>query len=571
MRQQNYLNKTLRDVPSDAEVTSHKLMLRAGLIRQLSSGVYTYLPLGLKALRNIEAIVREEMEKAGGQELLMPSLHPSELWKESGRWDVYGPELMRLEDRHGRSFALGATHEEVITTLVKDEIHSYKKLPVTLYQIQTKFRDERRPRFGLLRGREFIMKDAYSFDHSAQGLDDSYKAMYDAYSAIFSRCGLKFRAVEADSGAMGGSDTHEFMALADIGEDTIAHCEACGYAANIEKAEFAISFDQKTPVESTHTPLRVFTPDITTIAQLADFLKIGPDQIIKALAFDADGKPLIALIRGDYEVSETKLQQALGIQKLERLSEEQIRESLHSIPGFIGPMGLHPDILMTADYSVQHLQGAVAGANERDYHLQHLTPARDIPNVAYSDIRSVTEGDLCPHCQHSLAFTKGIEVGHVFKLGTKYSEALGANYLDDTGKSQPIIMGCYGIGVSRTLAAIVEQNHDASGIIWPASIAPYSIHLITISMKDELQASLSLRLYTELKDAGFDVLWDDREERPGVKFMDSDLLGLPIRVTVGKKAAEHIVECKIRKTGVTSEVQTDELARFIKEYPIQGG
>jgi prolyl-tRNA synthetase len=564
MRQHKLLNRTLRDIPADAEAACHRLMLRAGLIRQLSAGVYTYLPLGLKALRNIENIVREEMELAGAQELLMPTLHPAELWQESGRWNVYGPELMRLEDRNGRSFALGATHEEVITTLLRDEIHSYKKLPVTLYQIQTKFRDERRPRFGLLRGREFIMKDAYSFDRTHEELDISYKNMYDAYCAIFTRCGINYRPVEADSGAMGGKDTHEFMALADIGEDTIAHCPACGYAANLEKAEFALqAASPANPSDDIPLPVSISTPGITTISQLCESFQMEAKQFIKALAWEADGKPAVVLVRGDYELSEAKVKQVLGAQQLELLTEESIVQELQSIPGFIGPIGITQDVKMIADYSVAGMADAVAGANAKDTHLMHVTPLRDLGNLAYMDLRNAVAGDLCPHCQQELAFAKGIEVGQVFKLGTRYSEKLGAGYLDEKGTEQPMVMGCYGIGVSRTLAAILEQNHDESGILWPAEIAPFKLHLLTVHMQDSQQIELSSSIYDKLMQEGLEVLWDDRDERPGVKFNDADLLGFPIRITVGKRAIENIVECKIRKTGAVEEVAVPELLNWI--------
>ncbi|OCT14133.1 proline--tRNA ligase [Paenibacillus pectinilyticus] len=559
MRQQRLLNPTLRDVPGDAEAASHRLMLRAGLIRQLSSGIYSYLPLGLKALQHIQTIVREEMDRAGAQEMLMPALHPAELWKASGRWDVYGPELMRLEDRHGREFALGATHEEVITTLVKDEIHSYKKLPVTLYQIQTKYRDERRPRFGLLRGREFLMKDAYSFDRSKSGLDASYQAMYDAYVNIFTRCGLQFRAVEADSGAIGGTDTHEFMALAEVGEDTIVHCPACQYAANMEKAVGRISNELASPsdVATTLQPTKIHTPGVTSIKQLSQFLHMDTKQMIKSLAVLADGKPVIVLVRGDLEINEIKLNHVLGVQEVTMLSEADIT-AIGSVAGFIGPIGL-TNVTLIADTSIQGLRNAVIGANEADYHLQHVDVSRDLGDITYVDVRNVGLGESCIHCGHELAFAKGIEVGHVFKLGTTYSESLGATFSDENGLSEPMIMGCYGIGVSRVLAAVIEQHHDEKGIIWPAAIAPYSVHLLTVQVGDEAQMALSEEIYHTLTRAGFSVLWDDREERPGVKFNDADLLGFPLRLTVGKKTSERIVECKERHNGDLYEMNVEQL------------
>lgn len=572
MRQQRMLIPTLRDVPGDAEAASHRLMLRAGLIRQLSSGIYSYLPLGLKALQHIQTIVREELDAAGAQEMLMPALHPSELWKASGRWDIYGPELMRLEDRHGREFALGATHEEVITTIVKDEIQSYKKLPVTLYQIQTKYRDERRPRFGLLRGREFLMKDAYSFDRTAAGLDESYQSMYNAYERIFTRCGLNFRAVEADSGAIGGTDTHEFMALADIGEDTIVHCPSCQYAANLEKAVGQLPPSPSSAnkqLEQNGRPKRVHTPKVTSIKQLSEFLPISPKQIIKSIAIAANGAPVIVLLRGDCEINEIKLKNVIGVSEFTMLSETDIQK-LGSIAGFIGPIGLQ-NVKIIADSSVMGLQDAVVGANEADYHFVHVDVERDLTGLAYHDLRNVTEGECCTSCGHELSFAKGIEVGHVFKLGTKYSQSLGAMFSDENGASEPLIMGCYGIGVSRVLAAILEQNYDERGIIWPASIAPFTVHVLTVHVQDEDQMKLSEEIYKTLTGAGLAVLWDDREERPGVKFNDADLLGFPLRITVGKKAAENIVECKERRSGQQYELTTQQILAHCQTFFQTGG
>jgi prolyl-tRNA synthetase len=571
MRQQRMLIPTLRDVPGDAEVASHKLMLRAGLIRQLSSGIYSYLPLGLKALQHIQTIVREEMDAAGAQEMLMPALHPSELWKASGRWDVYGPELMRLEDRHGREFALGATHEEVITTIVKDEIQSYKKLPITLYQIQTKYRDERRPRFGLLRGREFLMKDAYSFDRSQSALDESYESMYNAYDRIFTRCGLNFRAVEADSGAIGGTDTHEFMALADIGEDTIVHCPSCHYAANLEKAVGQLPAASASSKQSdlSAKPQKVHTPQVTSIKQLSEFLQISPEQIIKSIAIEVNGAPVLVLLRGDCDINEIKLKNVLGGSEFTMLSEAGIHK-LGSVAGFIGPLGLQ-NIKIIADTSIIGMQNAVIGANEADYHLTHVHVDRDLAHLTYDDLRNVTEGEHCLTCGHELSFAKGIEVGHVFKLGTKYSRSLGASFSDENGAAEPIIMGCYGIGVSRVLAAIIEQNYDERGIIWPASVTPFDVHLLTVHVQDEIQMKLSTEIYKTLTAAGYSVLWDDREERPGVKFNDADLLGFPLRITVGKKAAEHIVECKERRSGDQYELTTEQIAAHSQTFFQTGG
>ncbi|EGL83721.1 Prolyl-tRNA synthetase [Caldalkalibacillus thermarum TA2.A1] len=561
MRQQHYLIPTLRDIPADAEVVSHQLMLRAGLIRQLASGLYTYLPLAQRVLKKIQAIIREEMDKAGAQEILMPALHPAEIWQETGRWDVYGPELMRLYDRHERQFALGPTHEEVVTALLRDEVKSYKRLPMTVYQIQTKFRDERRPRFGVLRAREFIMKDAYSFDTSPEGLDESYRKMYEAYQSIFSRCGLNFRAVEADSGAIGGTGTHEFMVLSDVGEDTIAYCDSCQYAANIEKAE-VIQRDYR-QIEGTGQPMeKVNTPQAKTVNELADMLDVSPRQIIKAVALDVDGQVVVALVRGDFELNEVKVKNLFGADRVELLDEERIRAELGSEPGFIGPVGLHGAVLI-ADHSVKGMQDAVTGANEKDKHYIHVTVGRDFAVERYEDLRQITEGDACPRCEGTIRFAKGIEVGHVFKLGTKYSEAMGATFLDENGNQQPMIMGCYGIGVTRLLAAIIEQHHDEHGIIWPRAVAPFDIHLISVNMKDDLQRELAEQLYVKLQQAGFDVLYDDREERAGVKFKDADLIGIPLRVTVGKKAGDGIVECKLRRTGETEEIKADELIQIL--------
>jgi prolyl-tRNA synthetase len=565
MRQQHYIVPTLRDVPSDAEVTSHQLMLRAGLIRQLASGIYSYLPLGHKVLRKVQQIVREEMDNIGGQEMLMPSLHPAEIWKETGRWDVYGPELMRLKDRHDREFALGPTHEEVVTGILRDDVKSYKKLPATVYQIQTKFRDERRPRFGVLRSREFIMKDAYSFHSSSDSLDATYQDMYNAYTAIFTRCGLNFRAVEADSGAIGGTGTHEFMVLSEIGEDTIAYSDSSDYAANIEKAVVTVNeYEQITPVEVSEKEL-VETPNIRTIEQLVSFLKIDPKQIIKAVAFEVDEQIVVALVRGDYEVNEIKVKNIVSGDAVELLSEERIVRDLNSIPGFIGPLGLviGKSVRLVADYSVKGILDGVIGSNQKDKHYLHIQPGRDFEVEGYYDLRNIVEGDPSPDGQGLIQFAEGIEVGHVFKLGTKYSEAMGATFLDENGKEQSMIMGCYGIGVSRTMAAIIEQNNDENGIIWPLAIAPFQIHLLIVNSKDEAQQIVSEELYQKLMAAGYDVLFDDRNERPGVKFKDSDLIGIPLRVTVGKKAGESIVECKVRATGDSAEVTVEELEAYI--------
>ncbi|WP_018132524.1 proline--tRNA ligase [Effusibacillus pohliae] len=563
MRQSTYLVPTLREAPAEAEAVSHKLMLRAGFIRQLAAGIYTYLPLGWRVLRKVETIVREEMDRAGAQEILMPAMQPAELWQESGRYQVYGPELIRLKDRHDREFALGPTHEEVVTTLVRNEVRSYRKLPINLYQIQTKFRDERRPRFGLLRGREFLMKDAYSFDLDWEGLDRSYWAMYDAYNRIFTRCCLNFRAVEADAGAIGGEGgTHEFMVLADIGEDTIATCTNCDYAANLEKAEAAPGRQEYQEVTVSKYE-KFHTPAIRTIEQLTESLGIEPQQLIKTLIYLADGQPVAVVVRGDHEVNEIKVKNYLGADHVELADAETTQKVTGAPVGFAGPVGLTIPILV--DQEVAAMLFGISGANERDYHLKNVRPGRDFPLEKTGDFRNVVEGDRCPRCEGTLKFYRGIEVGHVFKLGTKYSEILGAKYLDANGQEQVMIMGCYGIGISRVLSAIVEQHHDENGMIWPLPVAPFHVHLIPVSVKDETQMKLAEELYGRLRSAGVEVLLDDRDERPGVKFKDADLIGIPIRLTVGKGAAEGRVEYKERKTGKQQELTVDDACTRIVE------
>ncbi|MET3505005.1 proline--tRNA ligase [Halalkalibacter oceani] len=562
MRQRTFLAPTLRDVPADAEIKSHQLMLRAGLIRQTASGIYSYLPLGKKVLRKVEDIIREEMDEAGGQEVLLPAIQPAELWEESGRLHAYGPELMRLKDRHERDFVLGATHEEVITDLVRNELQSYKKLPVNLYQIQTKYRDERRPRFGVLRSREFIMKDAYSFDTSNEGLEQSYQAMYKAYQNIFTRCALNFRAVEADSGTIGGTDTHEFMVLSEIGEDTIAYSDQSDFAANIEIAPVVTTY-----VKSDE-PLKekelVDTVNIRTIEEVADFFKVSAAQTIKSLLFIADGEPVLVLVRGDHDVNEIKVKNVLDKDSVELASAEETARLLNCETGYIGPINLPSEITVIADHAVEAVVNGICGANEKDKHYKNVNPGRDF-TATYADLRLIQEGDPSPCGKGTIQFAMGIEVGHVFKLGTKYSEALGATYLDENGKTQTMIMGCYGIGVSRTVAAIVEQHHDENGIVWPPAVAPFDLHLVTINVKDEAQKELGEQLYQTLKQLGYDVLFDDRPERAGVKFKDSDLIGLPIRIAVGKKAGEGIVEVKVRKTGEMIEAEVAKLPDVLEE------
>ncbi|WP_280768944.1 proline--tRNA ligase [Salipaludibacillus daqingensis] len=564
MRQNTYLAPTLRDIPSDADVKSHQLMLRAGLIRQSTSGVYSFLPLGLKVLQKVENIIRDEMNRSGAQEMLMPSIQPAELWQESGRWDAYGPELMRFKDRHQREFALGPTHEEVITTIVRDDIRSYKKLPMTLYQIQTKFRDERRPRFGVLRGREFLMKDAYSFDQDFEGLDESYQKMFDAYTKVFTRCDLNFRAVEADSGAMGGKDTHEFMVLSNVGEDTIAYSDKSDFAANIEIAPVNVTYE--TSDEEQAELETIDTPGAKTIEEVSTFLSVAPSDCIKSMLFIVDEKPVLALVRGDHEVNDVKIKHHFDAEIVELASEEETKQTLQSEAGFLGPIGVNKEVTVVADHAVKVMVNAVCGANEKDKHMKNVNPDRDFTVSTYGDLRNIQIGDPSPDGQGMIQFKEGIEVGHVFKLGTKYSEALGATFLNDQGKAKPMVMGSYGIGVSRTVAAIIEEHHDDDGIVWPLSVTPFHVHLIPVNIKQDDQRELAEALYDSLNDKRYDVLFDDRAERPGVKFKDADLYGLPLRVTVGKKASEGIVEVKVRKTGELFEVHKDDLQQTIEKY-----
>ncbi|EOR26366.1 proline--tRNA ligase [Cytobacillus oceanisediminis] len=560
MKQSKMLIPTLREVPADADIKSHQLLLRAGFIRQNASGIYSYLPLANKVIKKIEKIIREEMDAAGGVELLMPALQQAELWQESGRWFTYGPELMRLKDRNSREFALGATHEEVITSLVRDEVKSYKRLPLTLYQIQTKFRDEKRPRFGILRGREFIMKDAYSFHSSHESLGEVYDAIFQAYCNIFERCGLNYRAVIADSGAMGGKDTHEFMVLSDVGEDTIAYSTESNYAANIEMAPVINSYEKvEEPVKELE---KVETKDQKTIEEVSSFLNVHADKCIKSLLFKVDERFVLVLVRGDHEVNDIKVKNLLEANVVELADHADTEKILGSKVGSLGPINVK-DVEVIADNAVKAIINGVCGANEEHFHYVNVNADRDFSVDRYADIRFIQEGDLSPDGKGTITFAKGIEVGHVFKLGTRYSEAMGATYLDENGRSQSLIMGCYGIGVSRTMAAIVEQFNDDRGIVWPNAVAPFDAHLITVNTKDESQNELTDKLYTALKANHFDVLVDDRAERAGVKFADSDLIGLPIRITVGKKAAEGIVEVKVRSTGEMLEVHESELVATI--------
>ena len=564
MKQSLTFIPTLREVPSDAEVKSHQVLLRAGFIRQNASGIYSYLPLARKVLSKIEQIIREELEAVNAQELLMPAMQSAELWQESGRWEKYGPELMRFKDRHNRDFALGPTHEEVITTLVRDEIKSYKKLPLTLYQIQTKFRDEKRPRFGLLRGREFIMKDAYSFHASRESLDATYEDMYRAYSNIFTRLGLNFRAVIADAGSIGGKGTHEFMVLSDIGEDTIAYSDSSDYAANIEMAEVVV--DYKLSEEEMLELEKVATPDVKTIEEVSNFLNVPASNCIKSLVFKIDGELVVVLARGDHEINDIKLKNALEADSVELAEEAEIKELLGCTVGSIGPVKLPINVKVIADNAIKSIRNGVAGANEDGFHYMNVNPERDFAINTYVDIRFIQVGDPSPDGQGVIKFAEGIEVGHIFKLGTTYSEKMNALYLDEQGKTQPFIMGCYGIGVSRILAAVAEQFQDEKGFVWPKQLAPYDVHLVPVNTKDEAQVQLADELYGLLKSYRYDVLYDDRAERAGVKFADADLIGLPVRVTIGKKAAEGLVEVKFRESGETFEWAKEEVIDRLNEF-----
>ena len=558
---------TLREVPSDADVVSQQLMLRAGFMRKTANGLYSFLPLGWRSIKKIEAIVREEMDRASAQEIMMPILQPAEIWKESGRWNAYGAEMMRINDRHDNEFCLGPTHEEMITTLVKNEINSYRQLPVNLYQIQSKFRDERRPRYGLMRSREFIMKDAYSFDVDEAGLEESYKSMYDAYTRIFNRCGLTFRPVEADSGAIGGSGTHEFMAIAEAGEADIVYCTKCDYAANIEIGKPGIMKQEEEALQELSIK---DTPNASTIEAVADMLNLPLHKTIKAVVFSIDGKVVLAIVRGDHEVNEVAVQHAvLGSVEPEMATPEEL-EKVGLTAGFISPVGLQQteEFAIVVDESVMETYNVCGGANKKDAHYVNINPKRDfnVDDIIVAPIRLITKDDVCPKCGGSLEHAKGIEVGQVFKLGTKYSEALQATFLDQNGRPNPMIMGCYGIGVSRTLAAAIEQYHDENGIIWPRSIAPFEAVIVPINAKDEALMSTSQTIYTALQDAGVDVLLDDRKDRAGVKFKDSDLIGYPLRITVSKNTLENNeVEIQIRKTGEALPCAIDSVATKVKE------
>jgi prolyl-tRNA synthetase len=558
----------MKDVPAEAEIISHQLMLRAGLIRRVAAGVYSYLPLGHRVMQKVSQIIRAEMDRAGAQELLLPAVQPAELWQESGRWELMGKEMMRLKDRHERDFCLGPTHEEVITDLVRREIRSYRQLPLMLYQIQTKFRDEIRPRFGLMRGREFVMKDAYSFDRDDAGADVSYRKMYEAYSAIFSRCGLHYSAVEAESGAIGGSYSQEFMVLADTGEDAIAVCAGCHYAANVERAEIAAAAT-RVPGHTLKTLTPVETPGRTSVDTVAAFLGVPRQAVVKTLLYESDGQVVGVLVRGDRQVNEAKLAKHLPGGDLRFADRATIQRVTGGPEGFSGPVGL-TGVPLLADHEIRGMSNIVVGANAADMHYANANEGRDFSVDRYVDVRMVSEADPCARCGKPLRIVRGIEVGHVFKLGTKYSTSMDATYLDAAGTAHPIVMGCYGIGVGRTAAAAVEQHHDADGIIWPLPIAPLQVMLIPVNMSDSRGWETAQTLYNALEAAGVEVLLDDRDERPGVKFKDADLIGLPLRVTIGKALAQGQIELTVRRTRRTSMVGVEELAPYLRQI-VMGG
>ncbi|MCC5889591.1 MAG: proline--tRNA ligase [Alkalibacterium sp.] len=562
MKQSKLFAPTLRDVPNDAEVISHQLLLRAGYIRQISAGIYSYLPLANRVMEKIKTIIREELDAIDGSEMLLPALLPADLWKESGRYETYGEDLIKLKDRHERDFILGPTHEETFAKLISEEIKSYKKLPLMLYQFQTKYRDEKRPRFGLMRGREFIMKDAYTFHDSYESLDESYNQIAQAYTNSFERMGLNFRSIIGDAGAMGGKDSVEFMALADSGEDTVVYSDSSDYAANLEMASSPYKKYPNTDVQLEIN--EVDTPDTTTIAQVAEFLNVKEAQILKSVLYIADGeKPVMAIVRGDQEVNDVKLRMAVEAEEVVPAEDEQINSLFHTVPGYAGPVNLDASVTVVADKHVQDVVNGVTGANKVGKHFMNVTPEKDFQVSLYADIRMVKEGDPSPDGKGSLNFTKGIEIGHIFKLGTRYSDAMNATVLDNNGRQTSVIMGSYGIGVSRLLSAVAEQYADDKGLVWPATIAPFDVHLIPVQMKNDDQRTTAQTLYTELQKKGYSVLIDDRNERPGVKFKDAELIGIPLQITVGKKASEGIVEVNIRKTGSMIEARVDELFHTI--------
>ena len=571
MRMSKLYLQTLREVPAEAELPSHKLLLRSGMIKRLVSGVYTYLPLGYKVIKKIENIVREEMDAIDSQEVHMSAIQPAELWQESGRWDAFGPEMFRLRDRHNREFCLGPTHEEIFTDMIRFDIKSYKQLPLSLYQIQTKYRDEKRPRFGLMRCREFIMKDAYTFDLDPEGMKKSYFDMWKAYEKIFDRCGINYKVVEGDSGAMGGSDSHEFMAMSEFGESAMAYCNDCDYAATDEKAKFIYEINSQD--ESELNIEKVHTPNAKTIDELKELFNTTGDKFVKTLLYSANDKVVAVLVPGDRELNEIKLINTLGVLEhdLFMADEETVKKVTGAEVGFAGPINLKDDVRILVDSRVANMKNFIVGANETDYHLKNVNYGKDFTGEMVDDLLLVKEGDKCPNCGSPLNMDRGIEIGNIFQLGTKYTDALNATYLDENGKAAQIWMGSHGVGVSRTMAAIIEQNYDENGIIWPLSVAPYQVLVTIVNIKDDEQVALGEKLYEELSNIGIEVLLDDRNERAGVKFKDADLIGTPIRVTVGKKASENILEFSLRKDGNKEEVNTNEVIDKIKdEFANQG-
>ncbi len=565
MRFSKMLVPTLRDVPAEAEVVSHQLLLRAGFMRKSTGGMYSYLPMAWRVLKKIENIVREEMDASGAQEIMMPIMQPAEIWQESGRWGAYGAEMIRLKDRHNREYCLGPTHEEMVTTLIKGDVRSYRQLPLHVYQIQDKFRDERRPRFGLMRSRDFIMEDGYSFDRDEAGLDVAYKTMYDAYTRVFNRCGLKFRPVEADSGAIGGSGSHEFMVIADSGEAEIVYCNDCDYAANVEKAELHTI---KTADEAALPLEKVETPHCKTIAEVCEFLKLPVEKSVKAVAYDSDKGLILCFVRGDHEVNEVKVINAVGATEVEMAAEESLAKA-GTVGGYMGPVGIDLDkATVVVDQSVMEMHNVCCGANEEGYHMINVNPGRDFKPSIVTDIRLIQAGDPCPHCGGKVSKARGIEVGQVFKLFTKYSKAMNATYLDENGKENPMVMGCYGIGVSRTMAATIEQNNDKDGMIWPVAIAPFHVVVVPVNTKDAESTAKAEEIYENLRKAGVEVVIDDRNERPGVKFKDADLIGYPLRVVVGPKTlAAGNIEVKARRTGEVRMLPvTEDYVAAIKEW-----
>ena len=556
---------TLKETPSEAEIASHQLLLRAGMIRQLVSGIYSYLPLGYRVIRKVEQIVREEMDRAGSQELLMSAVQPRELWESTGRWDDFGPEMWKLTDRHNREFCLGPTHEEYFTNLIKNEIKSYKQLPLNLYQIQTKYRDEKRPRFGMMRSREFIMKDAYSFDTDVQKMTEAYDIMWEAYDRIFKRLKLKYRVVQGDTGAMGGKVSHEFMAMSDAGEGLIAYCDSCDYAATDEKAQ--VVYENINEDIEILDMEKVNTPDATTIDDLEKFFNIDKSNFGKVIVYNLNKTPIVVMIPGDRELNETKLFNYLGIadHDIEMADEEMILSISGANKGFTGPIGLKEGTKLIVDSRITKMRNLIVGGNETDYHIKNANYGRDFQGEIVEDLLLVREGDKCPQCDDSLIMARGIEVGNIFQLGTKYSEGLQAKFLDENGKEQVFHMGSYGIGVTRSVAAIIEQYHDDKGIVWPLNTAPYHAIITVVNIKNEEQMALGEKLYDQLMESGVEVLLDDRNERAGVKFNDRDLIGIPIRITVGKKASESIVEYSLRSSEEKIECNEGEVFELIKK------